>query len=61
MGFKKYELTDETITLDGGTVLYRIRALRDIVCNQKTIVKAGDLGGFVEKYENLCSYTRGVL
>ena len=27
---KKYELTNETKTLAGGTVLHRIRALRDI-------------------------------
>lgn len=45
---KKYELTSETTTLLNGTVLHRIRALRDF-----GDVKAGDLGGFIEKESNL--------
>lgn len=44
---KKYELTDETIKIDG-TTLYRIRALKDF-----GDVKAGDLGGFIAKEDNL--------
>lgn len=44
---KKFELTNETINIYGRT-LYRIRALRDF-----GYVNAGDLGGFVEKEENL--------
>lgn len=44
---KKYELTDETFTVNGHT-LHRIRALMDF----KHVV-AGDLGGFVEKPDNL--------
>ena len=44
-----YELTDETIKYDGRT-LYRIKALVDIPYHG---VKAGDLGGFIEKVENL--------
>ena len=47
---KKYELTNETKTLAGGTVLHRIRALRDI---PRFGVKAGDLGGLIEKENNL--------
>ena len=47
---KKYELTNETKTLEGGTVLHRIRALRDI---PRFCVKAGELGGFVEGEINL--------
>ena len=47
---KKYELTNETKTLAGGTVLHRIRALRDI---PRHGVKAGDLGGLIEKENNL--------
>lgn len=46
---KKYELTDEAIIV-GSTVLHRIRALVDI---PKYNVKAGDLGGFIEKESNL--------
>lgn len=46
---KKYELTDETIIV-GDKVLHRIKALIDI---PKYNVKAGDLGGFIEKEENL--------
>ncbi|EJF84065.1 hypothetical protein MCU_00733 [Bartonella elizabethae Re6043vi] len=37
---KKYELTDETIEVDGHT-LHRIRALKDF-----GDLKTGDLGGF---------------
>lgn len=44
---KKYELTKETVTIFGKT-LYRIRAVRDFGS-----VKAGDLGGYIEKEENL--------
>ena len=44
----KYELTDDTVTLDNGTVLHRIQALRDF-----GKVKAGDLGGYIEKESNL--------
>lgn len=44
---KKYELTDETIEAFGRT-LYRIKALRDFGG-----IKTGDLGGFIEKEENL--------
>ena len=47
---KKYELTNEKKTLLDGTVLHRIRALRDI---PRFGVKAGELGGFVEGEINL--------
>lgn len=46
---KKYELTDETIII-GDKVLHRIKALIDI---PKYNVKAGYIGGFIEKEENL--------
>ena len=44
---KKYEFTDETITVLGVT-LHRIKALVDF-----SNVIAGDLGGFIEKESNL--------
>lgn len=44
---KKYELTSEFITICR-TNLYRIKALKDF-----GDVKRGDLGGFIEKEENL--------
>ena len=44
---KKYELTSETIEFYGST-LYRIRAIKSF-----SDVKAGNLGGWVEKEENL--------
>ena len=45
---KKYEiLKDHAITMNGSTI-YRIKALKDF-----GDVKAGDMGGFVEKEENL--------
>ena len=44
---KKYELTDKVI-LQGNHVLHRIKALRDF-----GHVKTGDLGGWIEKEDNL--------
>lgn len=44
---KKYELTSEFIIRNGVT-LYRIKATRDF-----SSVKAGELGGFIEKESNL--------
>lgn len=44
---RKYELTNETIFFNGLT-LYRIRAIKDF-----SDVKAGDLGGWIEKEVNL--------
>ena len=44
---KKYEFTVETIEVSGRT-LHRIKAIRDF-----GYVKAGELGGFIEKEENL--------
>ena len=49
----KYELTEETKTLANGTVLHRIRALRDFIPAFNHSVCAGDLGGWVEKENNL--------
>ena len=46
---KKYELTEETVEVEEIT-LHRIRALRDI---ERYGVKKGDLGGFIEKEDNL--------
>ena len=46
---KKYEFTDETITVNGIT-LHRIKALIDF---DRFGVKAGDLGGFIEVEANL--------
>ena len=43
----KYELTNETINFNGYT-LHRIKALKNF-----SDVKKGDLGGFIEKEENL--------
>ena len=45
---KKFELTSEFITNVFGTKLFRIRALVEF-----GNVKAGDLGGYIEKEENL--------
>ena len=52
-GMKKYELTDETKTIADGTVLHRIRAVRDFTLSDGTKVLAGDLGGWIEKEGNL--------
>ena len=45
---KKYELTEETIMINGNLKLYRIRALKNF-----GDVNAGDLGGYVESENNL--------
>ena len=47
---KKYELTEETVTVFGKT-LYRIRAVRDFGS-----VKTGEFGGYIEKEENLSHF-----
>ena len=44
---KKYELTQESIEVKG-IILYRIKALMGF-----SNVKEGELGGFIEKEENL--------
>ena len=44
---KKYELTDDTITVEGRT-LHRIKALKSF-----SNVEEGELGGYVEKEDNL--------
>ena len=47
---KKYELTEETLTVSEKT-LYRIRAVRDF-----GFVKTGEFGGCIEKEENLSHF-----
>ena len=47
MEIKKYELTDETLSWNGHT-LHRIKAVRDF-----GNVRTGELGGWIEKEENL--------
>lgn len=47
---KKYELTEETVTVYGKT-LYRIRAVRDFGS-----VKTGEFGGYIEKEEDLSHF-----
>ena len=46
---KKYELVKSSKIVYGGTTLYRIKALIDI----PNIVKAGELGGYIESEKNL--------
>jgi len=45
---KKYELTQQKMTIKKGLTLYRIKALRDFAC-----VRKGNLGGWVESERNL--------
>ena len=49
---RKYELTEEKKVFLGRT-LYRIRALKDFELLDGTIIHAGDLGGWIEKEDNL--------
>ena len=57
MEMPNYELTSNKITLKDGTVLYQIRALKDIthptIGSVTNTVKAGALGGFVQSEYNL--------
>ena len=50
---KKFELTNDFIINFLGKKLFRIKALIDI---EKYDIKAGDLGGWVEKEENLSQH-----
>ena len=52
---RKYEFTGETEILCDGTVLHRIRALIDIDLGWR-VVKAGELGGWLECERNLSHY-----
>ena len=52
MYMKKFEFTGETKILFDGTILHRIKALVEFNLGY-FIVKAGDLGGWIEKEENL--------
>ena len=47
METKKYEMTEETIEVNGRT-LHRIKALKDF-----GDVKKGELGGYIESEKNL--------
>lgn len=50
---KKFELVPEmSIPFYGGT-LFRICAVKDFTTKEGEIIKAGDIGGYVEKEENL--------
>ena len=50
---RKYELTDETKTIEDGTVLHRIRAVRDFTLVNGDKIWAGKLGGWIENESNL--------
>jgi len=47
---KHFEFTDKTETLPDGTVLHQIKATKDLPMHN---VKKGDVGGWIEKPENL--------
>lgn len=51
MTTKKYKLLPDHILVVDETTLYRIKAMRDF-----GDVKAGDLGGYIEKEANLSHY-----
>jgi len=53
----KFEFTGEQTTVKDETgkehIVYRIRAKKDIIVNGNIVAHKGDLGGFIEKEENL--------
>lgn len=51
--YRKYRLTKETRTLEDGTVLRRIRATRDFILTDHSVVHKGNFGGWIEKEDNL--------
>ena len=55
---RKYEITAQTQTLADGTVLHRIRACMDFPVVGGRTVHVGDLGGWIEKEENLAQHGR---
>lgn len=52
---KKYTFTGETKTLDNGVIVHRIRLLTDIGMEDDVggYIKAGTIGGWIEKEDNL--------
>ena len=53
---KKYSITNETMTLENGTVLHRIKAEKDIPFDRVHKIfraRKGDFGGWIESEENL--------
>lgn len=50
---QKYVLTDETRIIENECIVHRIRAVRDIIVDGEKIVSEGDLGGWVERADNL--------
>ena len=50
---KKFELVTDMSISFLGRKLFRIRALVDFTTKWGDTIKAGDLGGYVEKEENL--------
>lgn len=49
---RHYALTDETIEYQGH-ILHRIKCIEEFVRNYYYTIKVGQLGGFVESYDNL--------
>lgn len=50
---KKYELTEEKKMMKDGAIVQRIRYLKDFKRKEVGLIKAGTLGGWIEKEENL--------
>lgn len=49
--FRHYEMTNESMVYNGHT-LYRIKSRSNFFVD-RTFVKAGMIGGWIEKYDNL--------
>lgn len=52
---KKFKITESKINWFGRT-LYRIKACIDFITTSGNDVKAGDIGGYVEKEQNISHY-----
>lgn len=50
---QKFVLTNEYWEFMPGRCVHRIRACRDIIVNDDIIIKSGELGGWLEKEDNL--------
>lgn len=49
----RWKFTDNTKTLDDGTILHQIQATESFSLSNGLTVKSGELGGWIEKEDNL--------
>ena len=54
---KKYEILKENFIVDkSGSVVFRIRALKEFCLSDGTVVKKGTIGGYIQSESNLSHF-----